>query len=140
MPFKTLLIKTIWIRNEFRVVGFEVEAHSIDFDQLQFDGNTCKIPTEHSLQYVNPKGTRILFLYSIEWKESDVSWASRWDIYLGMSDVEIHWFSIINSLVVVCFLSGKIGECLFLYILFEASEIIYQYFRNFDNDYRQNIT
>ncbi|XP_001607598.1 transmembrane 9 superfamily member 4 [Nasonia vitripennis] len=92
--------------NEFRVVGFEVEAHSIDFDQLQFEGSTCKIPTEHSKQYVNPKGTRILFLYSVEWKESDVSWASRWDIYLGMSDVEIHWFSIINSLVVVCFLSG----------------------------------
>ena len=36
-----------------------------------------------------------------------MSWASRWDIYLGMSDVEIHWFSITNSLVVVSFLSGK---------------------------------
>ncbi|XP_011496493.1 PREDICTED: transmembrane 9 superfamily member 4 [Ceratosolen solmsi marchali] len=93
--------------NEFRVVGFEVEALSIDFTQLQFEGSTCKIPTqEPNLQFVNPKGTQILFLYSVEWKESQVSWASRWDIYLGMSDVEIHWFSIINSLIVVCFLSG----------------------------------
>lgn len=35
-----------------------------------------------------------------------MSWASRWDTYLRMSDVQIHWFSIINSLVVVFFLSG----------------------------------
>lgn len=95
-------------RNEFRVVGFEVEAHSIDYSQVQFEGgNTCIIPpSEINRQYVNSKGTKILFFYSVEWKKSDVSWASRWDIYLGMSDVEIHWFSIINSLVVVCFLSG----------------------------------
>ncbi|XP_037771888.1 transmembrane 9 superfamily member 4 isoform X2 [Chelonia mydas] len=39
-------------------------------------------------------------------KESDIKWASRWDTYLTMSDVQIHWFSIINSVVVVFFLSG----------------------------------
>lgn len=95
-------------RNEFRVVGFEVEARSIDTAQLKFEnGNNCILPVQVSPQYVNPSGTRLLFLYSVEWKQSDVSWASRWDIYLGMSDVEIHWFSIINSLIVVFFLSGK---------------------------------
>lgn len=94
-------------RNEFRVVGFEVEARSIDTSQLTFDGNNCILPSQASPQFVNPTGTRLLFLYSVEWKQSDVSWASRWDIYLGMSDVEIHWFSIINSLIVVFFLSGK---------------------------------
>ena len=94
-------------RNEFRVVGFEVEARSIDTSQLTFDGNTCILPSEASPQFVNPKGTSLLFLYSVEWKQSDVSWASRWDVYLGMSDVEIHWFSIINSLIVVFFLSGE---------------------------------
>ncbi|KAJ8670564.1 hypothetical protein QAD02_001823 [Eretmocerus hayati] len=93
--------------NEFRVVGFEVEAFSIDYNLFQFDGDTCKIPTKGlKLQYVHPKGTRVLFFYSVEWTKSAVSWASRWDVYLGMSDVEIHWFSIVNSLVVVCFLSG----------------------------------
>ena len=35
-------------------------------------------------------------------------WASRWDIYLNMADVQIHWFSIVNSVVVVFFLSGII--------------------------------
>ncbi|XP_012252310.1 transmembrane 9 superfamily member 4 [Athalia rosae] len=94
--------------NDFRVVGFEVEAHSVDVDQLSFEGDTtCAIPEIYKPQFVKNKGgTRLLFLYSVEWQESAVSWASRWDVYLGMSDVQIHWFSIINSLVVVFFLSG----------------------------------
>ena len=74
-------------RNEFRVVGFEVEASSVDFNQVIYEGKTCKIPSESSPQIVNPSGTKILFFYSVEWTESEVSWASRWDIYLGMSDV-----------------------------------------------------
>jgi len=35
-----------------------------------------------------------------------VRWASRWDVYLQMTDPNIHWFSIINSVVVVLFLTG----------------------------------
>ena len=34
-------------------------------------------------------------------------WASRWDTYLAMSDVQIHWFAIVNSVVIVLFLSGE---------------------------------
>jgi transmembrane 9 superfamily protein 2/4 len=37
-----------------------------------------------------------------------VKWASRWDVYLDMQDTQIHWFSIVNSVVVVFFLSGII--------------------------------
>jgi transmembrane 9 superfamily protein 2/4 len=44
--------------------------------------------------------------YEVQWIASDIPWASRWDSYLKMSDVKIHWFSIINSLVVVFFLAG----------------------------------
>ena len=29
-----------------------------------------------------------------------------WDTYLAMSDVQIHWFSIVNSVIVVFFLAG----------------------------------
>lgn len=92
----------------YRVVGFEVEAMSIDYAQLTFsDDDTCSFPDHPKRQLVNEQsGTRLVFTYSVEWRKSEVSWASRWDIYLGMSDVQIHWFSIINSLVVVFFLSG----------------------------------
>lgn len=48
----------------------------------------------------------LLLLFSSV-KESEVKWASRWDTYLTMSDVQIHWFSIVNSVVVVFFLSGE---------------------------------
>lgn len=49
----------------------------------------------------------IIFTYEVQWERSDIIWASRWDTYLAMSDVQIHWFSIINSVVVVFFLSGR---------------------------------
>jgi transmembrane 9 superfamily protein 2/4 len=52
------------------------------------------------------EGTEVMFTYEVHWEQSDIIWASRWDTYLAMSDVQIHWFSIINSVVVVFFLSG----------------------------------
>uniref|UniRef100_A0A1B6DT05 Transmembrane 9 superfamily member n=1 Tax=Clastoptera arizonana TaxID=38151 RepID=A0A1B6DT05_9HEMI len=95
----------------FRVVGFEVEASSIDLSQLQFDGDLCVIPSDAKPQEVDlhTPPTSLLFTYSVQWIASDVSWASRWDTYLSMTDVQIHWFSIVNSLVVVFFLSGILG-------------------------------
>ncbi|XP_043283958.1 transmembrane 9 superfamily member 4 [Venturia canescens] len=104
-----LKLKLSWHKhgeNAFRVVAFEVEARSIDLKELRFERNTCVLPEQPTPQLVNPKGTSLLFLYSVEWTESTTSWASRWDIYLGINDIEIHWFSIINSLIVVFFLSG----------------------------------
>lgn len=94
--------------NQYRVVGFEVETLSIHKDQLSFEGETCSFPESPRPQPVSVHAghTQLFFTYSVEWKESSVKWASRWDIYLGMNDVQIHWFSIINSLVVVFFLSG----------------------------------
>lgn len=124
------------------MVGFEVEARSVDINQLNLKGNTCTLPSHANPQFVNPKGTKLLFLYSVKWKQSDVSWASRWDIYLGMSDVEIHWFSIINSLIVVLFLSGKY-ILLFAFDSFQCLKLYGQYsliklHRNFNYDHGSN--
>lgn len=49
---------------------------------------------------------KIYFTYDVKWESSDMHWASRWDIYLKMRNPQIHWFSILNSLVVILFLSG----------------------------------
>lgn len=88
-------------------MGFEVEAKSVHLDELRFRSDVCTFPDSARPQQVDgTAGTKLFFTYSVEWKESDVSWASRWDTYLGMNDVQIHWFSIINSLVVIFFLSG----------------------------------
>ncbi|AQL04082.1 Transmembrane 9 superfamily member 7 [Zea mays] len=40
---------------------------------------------------------------------SDIKWASRWDVYLLSCDSQIHWFSIVNSLMIVLFLSSMVA-------------------------------
>ncbi|CAH1105050.1 unnamed protein product [Psylliodes chrysocephalus] len=93
--------------NVYRVVGFRATAKSIHMDEMKFEGNTCRFTSKPRSQVVDPvAGTKLYFTYEVEWKESTVSWASRWDTYLAMTDAQIHWFSIINSIVVIFFLSG----------------------------------
>jgi len=95
--------------NLYRVVGFIIETHSLDKESVTINGdNTCTI-NDQKPQVIRTDGENpIYFTYSVSWQQSDVKWASRWDIYLEMSDTQIHWFSIINSIVVVFFLSGII--------------------------------
>uniref|UniRef100_A0A8C5Q0M6 Transmembrane 9 superfamily member n=1 Tax=Leptobrachium leishanense TaxID=445787 RepID=A0A8C5Q0M6_9ANUR len=94
----------------FRVVRFEVIPQSIRMEDLKGNADgSCTVPESSNSvpQEIDPsKENKLLFTYSVQWKESNIKWASRWDIYLTMSDVQIHWFSIINSVVVVFFLSG----------------------------------
>lgn len=88
-----------------------MESQSVDINSLKVhkSGN-CELPTPENAkpQEVGGSPTTLYFTYSVQWVASEVSWASRWDIYLRMTDVEIHWFSIFNSLVVVAFLFGII--------------------------------
>ena len=59
------------------------------------------------MQKIDPKGeNKIRTTYEVEWIPSETRWASRWDTYLAMTDVQIHWFSIVNSVIVVFFLAG----------------------------------
>ncbi|XP_023696935.1 transmembrane 9 superfamily member 4 [Paramormyrops kingsleyae] len=94
----------------FRVVRFEVVPQSVKAEDLKADSNgVCNLPeaSGSAPQEIDPKKeNEVLFTYSVHWEESSVKWASRWDTYLTMSDVQIHWFSIVNSVVVVFFLSG----------------------------------
>lgn len=43
-------------------------------------------------------------LLTFAMKESATPWATRWDNYLHIFDPRIHWFSLVNSLVIVVFL------------------------------------
>lgn len=54
--------------------------------------------------------TTIKWTYSVEWKRSDIKWSTRWDIFLqDEGDAQIHWFSIVNSVMIVLFLSGIVA-------------------------------
>lgn len=92
----------------YRIVGFEVDPRSVAEESLlQEEGGKCSSPAEPKLmELVKGQKTKVVFSYTVHWIESEIAWASRWDIYLRMSDVQIHWFAICNSVAIVLFLSG----------------------------------
>ncbi|KAK4755846.1 hypothetical protein SAY87_009603 [Trapa incisa] len=102
-----------------RIVGFEVKPFSIKHEyEGKWSDNTrltsCDPHSKHTVVNSNTPqeveaNTEIIFTYDVEFQESDVKWASRWDTYLLMSDDQIHWFSIVNSLMIVLFLSGMVA-------------------------------
>uniref|UniRef100_A0A3Q2WTQ4 Transmembrane 9 superfamily member n=1 Tax=Haplochromis burtoni TaxID=8153 RepID=A0A3Q2WTQ4_HAPBU len=88
--------------HDYRVVRFEVIPRSVKVEDLKPAEalKTCTLPelSGSAAQEIDPtKENEVLFTYSVHWEESEVKWASRWDTYLTMSDVQIHWFSIVNS-------------------------------------------
>ncbi|XP_020578770.1 transmembrane 9 superfamily member 8-like [Phalaenopsis equestris] len=103
-----------------RIVGFEVKPFSVKHVyEGNWNGNQTRLMTcdPHAKRTVsnsdNPQEVEenkdIIFTYDVEFQESEIKWASRWDSYLLMSDDQIHWFSIVNSLMIVLFLSGMVA-------------------------------
>uniref|UniRef100_J3MGC1 Transmembrane 9 superfamily member n=1 Tax=Oryza brachyantha TaxID=4533 RepID=J3MGC1_ORYBR len=103
-----------------RIVAFEVKPFSVkhEYDGDWKDSETrLKTCDPHSRRLVvdsdSPQeveaGKEIIFSYDVNFEESDIKWASRWDSYLLMTDDQIHWFSIVNSLMIVLFLSGMLA-------------------------------
>eukprot|EP00250_Pteridium_aquilinum_P014741 c22170_g2_i1 orf=115-1797(+) len=103
-----------------RIVGFEVVPYSVHHEyEKPWDSSKPKFTTcnQNAKVYVSSsmppqevdEGQEIIFTYDVTFTESNIKWASRWDLYLNMSDDQIHWFSIINSLMIVLFLSGMVA-------------------------------
>lgn len=107
----------------YRIVGFEVEPFSVKhvIDGVWKDEDTklktCTplnkvtraLPPQPVSGVLDESDKTIIYTYDIQWEKSDVKWASRWDLYLKMTDSQIHWFSIINSIMIVLFLSGMVA-------------------------------
>jgi len=95
----------------FRIVRFEVEPRSITqsvmdegqgvFSATCFGGNADQFDIDEHKE--------IWYTYDVVWVYSDVRWASRWDNYLQMEGGDIHWLSILNSVMIVLFLSGLVA-------------------------------
>lgn len=84
----------------FRFVGFEVQPKS--------DIGCGLGPYE-----LREENSDVTFSYSVDWIESDVRWALRWDRYLKLTNGgQVHWFSILNSTAIILFLSGMVGTIL----------------------------
>jgi transmembrane 9 superfamily member 2/4 len=108
--------KTVYLNNHYdieihyhprsegkgRLVGVVVAPFSVS-DNFVAEG--CK-----TYSYDEPrkelKTGPVTYSYSVVWKEDPTPWATRWDMYLHVLDPQIHWFSLINSIVIVLMLTG----------------------------------
>jgi transmembrane 9 superfamily protein 2/4 len=62
------------------------------------------------LRVGDAKELAVVYSYEVEWVLSELPWADRWDVYLiGSPDDDIHFFAIVNSLMIVLFLTGAIA-------------------------------
>jgi transmembrane 9 superfamily protein 2/4 len=119
-----IIVRYSEIPEEFegvRIVGFEVEPFSVKHawtNPLDPGGSltTCTanapITGESTLlpQLVDGKEQSVLYTYDVVWVESEVRWENRYDIYLKSNpEDEIHYFSIVNSLMIVLFLTGVVA-------------------------------
>ncbi|KAI5059937.1 hypothetical protein GOP47_0025032 [Adiantum capillus-veneris] len=96
----------------FRVVGFEVTPCSIrhagdSVSKLNmYDNFSPSVDCDEGPQQPVQEGEQITFSYDVTFVKSDIRWPSRWDAYLKMEGARVHWFSILNSLMVIAFLAG----------------------------------
>jgi len=77
---------------------------------VKFDGDTPK-PAEFMEIDGGAAEVKITYSYSVFFNENAaVKWSSRWDYLLeSMPHTNIQWFSILNSVVIVLFLSGMVA-------------------------------
>lgn len=97
----------------YRIVGFEIEPFSMHQAVKEKDGvlqASCQDGDAAPIFDLDVHD-ELTFTYDVAWAHSEIRWASRFDNYLKMTGGpgQIHWFSILNSLMIMLFLSGMIA-------------------------------
>lgn len=95
-------------KGQYRVVGVLVVPSS-RADSTSDCGNA---KPEQTLTLSEEEENPVTWTYGVYWRSSSTAWAVRWDSYLHVFDPKIHWFSLINSSVIVVFLCGKLSHTL----------------------------
>ncbi|CAO3646862.1 unnamed protein product [Cunninghamella blakesleeana] len=90
---------------KMNVVGVEVNTYSKDRKQAVCDDEGLAL-------HLSEKNNHVIYTYSVRWIPSNKPWATRWDNYLNVLDPSIHWFSLVNSIVIVLFLTGMVAMIL----------------------------
>jgi transmembrane 9 superfamily protein 2/4 len=97
------------------ITGFDVVPVSIKHDMQQCrlakTAMQNKKETFQELPNDNSGNTvDVLYSYEVTYQKSDLAWADRWDIYMmEMPDSEIHYFAIVNSLMIAFLLTGAVA-------------------------------
>lgn len=104
-------------RDQYRVVGVMVKPSSRAENKNLGDGNDgmAECGNEEGTRHVQldeKRNTDVTWTYGVEWRSSKTAWATRWDPYLHVYDPKVHWFSLVNSAIIVVFLVGMVGAIL----------------------------
>jgi len=97
--------------NLYTIVGFNIQPFSIH--QNKEIGKKCSLNKENFNKNFRTEKQKleegdILFTYDVIFETSNVPFSSRWDHYLHIHNDNIHWFSLINSSLVIVILSFTI--------------------------------
>ncbi|KAF2108398.1 endosomal P24A protein-like protein [Lophiotrema nucula] len=92
-------------KDQYRVVGVMVDPLSMKNECPNADQPIVLSTSEGDT-------TTVAFTYNVYWLPSPTSFATRWDKYLHVYDPKIHWFSLVNSAVIVVFLIGMVSTIL----------------------------
>ncbi|KAG5437029.1 hypothetical protein PCANB_001305 [Pneumocystis canis] len=92
--------------NVYRVVGVTVNPSS-RINTVDSNGTVNCLSNDSYVLHEN-QDNKIIYTYEISWKESDVTWATRWDKYLHIYNPRIHWFNLFSSSIIVFFLIGMV--------------------------------
>ena len=95
----------------FRVVGVLVYPRSVN--SMVAGESTPNCFTTQSFYLSESNDNEFYYSYSVFFVESSIPWGLRWDMYLHVFDPKIHWFSLINSLVIVGFLIFMVAMILY---------------------------
>mmetsp|Transcript_3079 Transcript_3079/g.3890 ORF Transcript_3079/g.3890 Transcript_3079/m.3890 type:complete len:678 (+) Transcript_3079:221-2254(+) len=91
---------------------------------IRHESLTSYVQALDSEAFANPTGEKkkkgaaaekkleVIWTYEVYWEPSSIKWATRWDVYLNgnnSANDEVHWFAIINSLLIVVFLTGMVA-------------------------------
>jgi len=96
-------------KSKYRVVGVIVKPFSKRYDSEE-QAKTCD--SSNRLMLSENDSSDVFYTYTVTWSESSTAWATRWDNYLHTFDPRIHWFSLVNSIVIVLFLTGMVAMIL----------------------------
>lgn len=106
---------TAFLEQGGRVVKAKVTLKSLNHAKVQ----KCNDPNNENPMYIpgdfaTQTELNVKYTYSIKYVlNNNIKWASRWDYILSsITHAKIQWFSILNSVIIVLFLSGMVAMIL----------------------------
>jgi transmembrane 9 superfamily protein 2/4 len=109
------------------IIGFEVSPSSwrhnwgqwMSFSEEERRSGKCPdFDTDNNRQFITVPDKKaenkdtsdhIIWTYRLSYEKSNIPWTQRWDVYLQATGTQIHWISIVNSLMIVLFLTGMVA-------------------------------